>query len=754
MASRPLLGSLVGSLLSSNVMGPPPQSFPPAPAANGHPTTTLQRVVQNLDRCDVKAQGMCCYFPDFCDPLARCHSDPKPANVFELAGSLPKCLCPEGFEGDGRTRGSGCQNVNECERGLAKCEHFCTDLIPGYQCGCRPGFRLNGDGRTCSDIDECVEGTSGCAQLCVNTIGGLRCECYQGYQLSAADGKSCDDIDECAEARLSGYSVCQFDDLCFNLKGTFQCNCPPGLKPDPEDPRRCEDVDECLELENPCPNSLVEDVFQGTLKASQICENTLGGWGCRCLSGSVAVGAGVGEIPGFREEADLLLKSAEQFAALHSSASLAASSALCQDVDECAEDETLCRSADPALPAMCVNYWRSYECVCVSDGTVWDASAGSCVDVDECETDICGHDPNILCVNEVPGYRCDCIEGYTLKGSRCVDKDECAVSGEASCPPHSVCANLDGSYDCVCDTGFRAIRDPHMDFRGRRRVVKCEDVDECELGFCPAPCLNLPGGFVCGCPTGAAAPDAHLPAARATWLALERSIQADVPLDRLSPEQAAVIGPNFQAAIDDIIGCVDIDECALTRGLVCGSGCACFNDHPGFHCECPADRRETVTPVTDDTMVALTLARSLGDHLRTLQMDVIHSRLSQPSSVLKALLTLVPNDTAPWMVTHVPWELSSRLSIEDQFFEEFGPLTNLPLPTLLAIYGDALYRAGIRTCAIANVCLQRQYNPCPQPTRPCCQSRDAGSLFDCLPRSNRLGLKGIGNCPPGTIDRG
>eukprot|EP01053_Blabericola_migrator_P010673 Blabericola_migrator_1__10672@NODE_608_length_7306_cov_258_002348_g441_i0_p8_GENE_NODE_608_length_7306_cov_258_002348_g441_i0NODE_608_length_7306_cov_258_002348_g441_i0_p8_ORF_typecomplete_len126_score15_67EGF_3/PF12947_7/1_6e05cEGF/PF12662_7/0_041Tme5_EGF_like/PF09064_10/78Tme5_EGF_like/PF09064_10/2_2e03Tme5_EGF_like/PF09064_10/0_3Tme5_EGF_like/PF09064_10/4_8e03_NODE_608_length_7306_cov_258_002348_g441_i068487225 len=117
MANRGGLGSLVGGLLSANLLGPQPATLPSPPLLSSAPTTTLQRVVKSLDSCDVKSQGMCCYFPEFCDPIARCISDPRPANVFELAGSLPKCMCPEGFEGDGRTRGSGCQSepVRVCE---------------------------------------------------------------------------------------------------------------------------------------------------------------------------------------------------------------------------------------------------------------------------------------------------------------------------------------------------------------------------------------------------------------------------------------------------------------------------------------------------------------------------------------------------------------------------------------------------------------------------------------------------------------
>eukprot|EP01054_Gregarina_sp_Poly1_P005683 Gregarina_sp_Poly_1__5682@NODE_29_length_19459_cov_103_994070_g26_i0_p3_GENE_NODE_29_length_19459_cov_103_994070_g26_i0NODE_29_length_19459_cov_103_994070_g26_i0_p3_ORF_typecomplete_len755_score59_34EGF_CA/PF07645_15/53EGF_CA/PF07645_15/2_6e09EGF_CA/PF07645_15/9_9e12EGF_CA/PF07645_15/8_9e09EGF_CA/PF07645_15/0_00016EGF_CA/PF07645_15/2_2e07EGF_CA/PF07645_15/2_8e07EGF_CA/PF07645_15/1_2e09EGF_CA/PF07645_15/1_3e05EGF_CA/PF07645_15/1_2e05EGF_CA/PF07645_15/9_9e02FXa_inhibition/PF14670_6/25FXa_inhibitio len=751
MAGRPLLGSMVGSLLSSNLLAPQaPVPVRPNPnVVNSGSPSTLQRVVHNLDHCDVKTQGMCCYFPNFCDPIAKCISDPNPANVFELAATLPKCVCPEGFEGDGKTRGVGCQNINECARGLSMCEHKCVDLIPGYQCQCLSGYRLNSDGRTCGDIDECSEGTSGCAQLCVNTKGGFQCACRDGYRLNE-NGSDCDDIDECEEARVSGYSVCQFDDLCVNLKGSFQCNCPRGLSVSVLDPRRCEDIDECLDLEDPCPNSLIRD-SGGALRNSQFCENTAAGWSCQCLVGTAARANAAPANKAHIENADLLLKTSQELEAVNDEALHFTRELYCDDVDECAVSPGPCDSQSmDALPVMCVNTWRSYDCVCMQDGSTWDDDQKSCVDVDECELGLCGTSPHIVCRNENPGFQCSCEDGFILDGDhkiggQCHDINEC-LTQVAKCPDNSDCVNFEGGWDCRCREGFEAIR---LD----EQTMECRDIDECSLGFCPSPCLNLPGTYVCGCALGEMSPGAHVESTQVMWQTLAQSIYEEISLDKLNSSEQQIMTRNFMDVIHDSIGCNDIDECALTWGLMCGEGCHCRNQSPGFTCHCPDKHKVTSTLVSADIGMALTLAKSLGEQLHSLPIGPILNQMN-PKTALKAFLTLVPDVTAPWMVTHIPWELSTRFDISEvDGYEEFGDLAGLPYQSIMAVYGDALYHTTMQTCVPSDVCLQRNYNPCPQTARSCCRSLDNGTRFDCLASMRLIRLGSSPQCPPGTVDR-
>ncbi|XP_030387623.1 low-density lipoprotein receptor-related protein 1 [Scaptodrosophila lebanonensis] len=73
-------------------------------------------------------------------------------------------------------------NLNECLIPDV-CEHECVDKVVGYECRCRPGFKLLPKSMSlCADIDECHEHHP-CSQMCVNTYGSYKCLCSKGYEL-------------------------------------------------------------------------------------------------------------------------------------------------------------------------------------------------------------------------------------------------------------------------------------------------------------------------------------------------------------------------------------------------------------------------------------------------------------------------------------------------------------------------------------------------------------------------------------------
>ena len=43
-------------------------------------------------------------------------------------------------------------DLNECEVDNGRCEQVCDDLIPGYECRCSDGYRLEENGLNCTGI--------------------------------------------------------------------------------------------------------------------------------------------------------------------------------------------------------------------------------------------------------------------------------------------------------------------------------------------------------------------------------------------------------------------------------------------------------------------------------------------------------------------------------------------------------------------------------------------------------------------------
>lgn len=123
---------------------------------------------------------------------------------------------------------------------------------------------------------------------------------------------------------------------------------------------------------------------------------------------------------------------------------------------------------------LCVQSYESpfYECKPCQWGFI-SHDGLECVDVDECEIyRPCDH--RVQCSNLSPGYSCEpCPSGFNSQRAgnhvhgirieyfdehanqhqKCVDVDECA-EGMARCGRNTDCLNLEGSYECVCQSGF------------------------------------------------------------------------------------------------------------------------------------------------------------------------------------------------------------------------------------------------------------------------------------------------------------
>lgn len=60
---------------------------------------------------------------------------------------------------------------------------------------------------------------------------------------------------------------------------------------------------------------------------------------------------------------------------------------------------------------------------------------------------------NFDCVNnaECKDGQCSCRDGFRANGAECVDVNECETQ---ICGPNAICGNTPGGYRCDCEPGF------------------------------------------------------------------------------------------------------------------------------------------------------------------------------------------------------------------------------------------------------------------------------------------------------------
>ncbi|GAB5568273.1 protein disulfide isomerase CRELD1 isoform X1 [Prionailurus iriomotensis] len=112
------------------------------------------------------------------------------------------------------------------------------------------------------------------------------------------------------------------------------------------------------------------------------------------------------------------------------------------------------------------------ESNCLQCKKGWALHHLKCVDIDECGTERASCGSNQFCVNTEGSYECrdcakaclgcmgagpgrckKCSPGYQQVGSKCLDVDECETE---VCPgENEQCENTEGSYRCVCAEGYK-----------------------------------------------------------------------------------------------------------------------------------------------------------------------------------------------------------------------------------------------------------------------------------------------------------
>lgn len=137
--------------------------------------------------------------------------------------------------------------------------------------------------------------------------------------------------------------------------------------------------------------------------------------------------------------------------------------------------------------------FAGFKCQC-ADGFKWSESRRHCDDINECELNMC--DKNSDCVNLNGTYDCICHSGWSsTRQKTCQDIDECKQSID-QCSPNSKCFNTPGSYECRCNYGFSG------------DGFHCYDIDECKdnSSVCNNnvyfECLNTVGSYECKCKQG------------------------------------------------------------------------------------------------------------------------------------------------------------------------------------------------------------------------------------------------------------
>ena len=365
-------------------------------------------------------------------------------------------------------------NHNEGDRYVHSCPGIKTPDADYKSCVCPSGHMENDEG-ICVDIDECATGSHSCEAnaSCVNTIGGHACSCNAGY--APGDdwtflNPNCGDVDECA----AGTDSCGANALCANTPGGYVCGktCADGLRPNPTrtecvvcPPGETRDetgaciCDPETRFYNPGASGACQLTSDG---AAKTCMDA--GWNVMTVShNSVTLGA-VCSIP-YRDETAEVDETGCSLWQLYSSPSF-------RHWDKHAATSQRCRDLFDAYPVpLSLNYNEGDRYVhscpapkapsadlksCDCPAGYAEDDEGTCVDINECETDAHTCGANAACVNTAGSHACSCNAGYapvgdSLQNLQCADIDECAA-GAHSCGEHenAFCANTVGDYECSC----------------------------------------------------------------------------------------------------------------------------------------------------------------------------------------------------------------------------------------------------------------------------------------------------------------
>ncbi|XP_033119931.1 uncharacterized protein LOC117119232 [Anneissia japonica] len=228
--------------------------------------------------------------------------------------------------------------------------------------------------------------------------------------------------------RVGGQCVPICEKECVHGKcvGPNKCECDPGFTG-----ALCnQDYNECGDMPWRCP---------------QRCMNTLGSYNCYCDHGYVLQQDKITCSRDNRCDGYRCVVGCEQYedgfrCICPDGLRLAPNGLSCIDIDECKEDLDNC-----AVDRVCRNTFGNFFCSCPEGLSYnYDIVNGKkelvCRDRNECDgPNDC--DPNANCINENPGYSCECKFGYVGDGSTCTELDS-RTCADFPCFPGAECVDV------------------------------------------------------------------------------------------------------------------------------------------------------------------------------------------------------------------------------------------------------------------------------------------------------------------------